>query len=183
MVRILRVRKVITVSWLFLAVSFCAGQTVKNGADQKSKPDFSGTWVLDNSKGVKRNYDLTLIIVHREPEIKITRKIEANGEEHIAESIYYTDGKAEWDSRKGYWDSRSATRWSGAKLVRRSNGNDPLSKDHMADVATTEEWNLSKDGKTLTLTVSNSGALFDAAMMSPSQGSLVDSKFVFTRKP
>ena len=65
MVRILRVRKVITVSWLFLAVSFCAGQTVKNGADQKSKPDFSGTWVLDNSKGVKRNYDLTLIIVHR----------------------------------------------------------------------------------------------------------------------
>ena len=175
----MRVRKVITL--LCLAVSICAAQNADNGAG-KNKPNLSGTWVLDKSKSAKLDYDLTLVIVHREPEIKINRMLKAGSEEQVEESLFYTDGRAEWDSRKGYWDNKSITRWSGAKLVRRSSGSNPLSdgRRNAPSIVTTEEWELSKDGKTLTRTVSSSGRVMDAILMSGSQVSS-KSKFVFNR--
>src|ERR1043165_2226006 len=50
----------------------------------KSQPDFSGTWLLDqkksNDSGLTTRPDLPIKINHQEPEFRITRSSERNGQ-------------------------------------------------------------------------------------------------------
>ena len=142
-----------------LAVSF---------AQTTAKPDLTGVWTLDESKSkvdtrvADKMQDYVLTIVHKEPEIRITRSYKQDGRDHTEESIYYTDGRPEFNSRTERKDSEPVTRWRGQKLVRRTvaklTGNmretfPPL------EAATIEEWELSADGRTLTRTVTLSGPI------------------------
>ena len=158
-----KMKVAISVAFLFLVCVVGAGQTT-NKSKAKTTPDLTGVWALDDSKsninaGVKEKIsDYVLTIDHHEPEIRISRTYKQGGRERSEQIIYYTDGRAEFNSVKGK-DSEPVTRWDGKKLVRRSS-----TIPHGAprtfpaiEIVTTETWELSADGKTLTRTIQNSG--------------------------
>ncbi|MCI0665346.1 MAG: hypothetical protein L0220_30155 [Acidobacteria bacterium] len=79
-------RKTWTVLLLIISAAIGFGQETP----KSNQPDLSGTWVLDMDRsdlaGPKSGliYDsLTLIIEHREPEIKITRKLVKDRKETV----------------------------------------------------------------------------------------------------
>jgi hypothetical protein len=104
--------------------------------------------------------DYVLTIVHREPEIRIAKKYKKSGRGYSEEAVYYTDGRPEISSGGGLRDPESITRWQGNKLVRRTTfGPDRFQTFSPLETVTTEELNLSPDGKTLTRTITNSGMI------------------------
>jgi hypothetical protein len=120
-------------------------------AQTKSKPDFSGTWVVDKTRREKSNNSLedsetSLVIEQHDPEIRVVRKFG----ELALQAVYYTDQRGEThqdlSSRQAI---KSKTRWDGDKLVTRYSGKRALIGS-MVNVDVVEEWKLSKDGKTLT---------------------------------
>jgi len=152
-----------SVAFLFLVWVVGAGQTTDK-AKTNTRPDLSGVWAFDNSKsninlkGKEKLTDYVLSIVHREPEIRMTKTYKEGGRERSEETIYYTDGRAEFSSAKGK-DPEPTTRWQGNKLVRRSSmtmRGAPQTFPPL-EVVTTETWELSADGKTLTRTITSSG--------------------------
>ena len=91
---------------LLLCLFACAAAGAAAGDDRKKEgkhPDLSGTWTLDRSKsdfGVfwdrpLAKTDATLVVVHNEPELKVTRTLRLNGREETKELVYYTDGRGE----------------------------------------------------------------------------------------
>lgn len=134
----------------------------------KPKPDLTGTWLLDRTKsniGPPLVPDQPLKIVHRDPELRITHRVQSNGQSVERDFVYYSDGRGETnlttmflstgtDMNKPGSDkdvTKSKTKWDGDKLVTRSIlrnviGGHPLEFDII------DEWKLSKDEKTLTQT-------------------------------
>ena len=144
-----------TVICLLLFVGVAAGQSV-------DRPDLSGVWALDESRSyINRGVsDYVLTIVHREPEIRMTKSYKQRGGKRSEETIYYTDGRPEFSSVKGHKDSEPVIRWQGNKLVRRSTTmarGGPRQNFPPMEVVTTETWELSPDGKTLTRTIRTGG--------------------------
>src|SRR5882762_4872439 len=82
-------------------------------------PNLTGTWLLDNSKSnlgsQVREYVLT--IVHREPEIRFSKKYKRGKQEIKEEAVYYTDGRPAFGTHQGVNDPLPETRWRGQKLV------------------------------------------------------------------
>lgn len=158
------------VAVLFLVWIAGAGQTTDKS---KKRPDLSGVWALDTSKsniGKQKLTDYVLSIVHHEPEIRMTKTYKEGGRERSEEIIYYTDGRAEFSSVGGK-NSEPTTRWQGNKLVRRSSTTPKGAPQAFPpiEVVTTETWELSPDGKTLTRTVKSSGTV------------TFNARYVFTR--
>lgn len=146
----------------------CPAQDKKKG-EVRVKPDFSGTWKLHKEEGNERPSvfgrvpqdepeslpDVTLIIMHREPEIKITSQFKTGDEVKTQEAIYHTDKREEllpvmWDGDQV--DSKSKTEWKGEKLVSRHYINRSL-RGYPSGAEITRELKLSSDGKTLTQTI------------------------------
>ena len=164
-------------SVLFLCLVF--GVTVAqttSGSKTKTIPDLSGVWALDESRSEidprirNKEEDYALTIVHKEPEIRLTKTYQQYGRKKTEESIYYTDGRPEFHSRTGK-NSEPVTRWRGDNLVRKSvtapyGGRSGI---FQVETVTIEEFQLSTDGKTLTRTITHSGA-FGAKL-----------RYVFTR--
>lgn len=164
-----------SVFFLFLVFGVSVAQTT-TGSRTKTLPDLSGVWALDESRSeldprrVKQQ-DYVLTIIHKEPEIRLTKTYQQYGKQKTEESIYYTDGRPEFQSRTGN-NSEPVTRWRGNKLVRKlvsapygaPSGNFPPVETSM-----TEEFELSADGKTLTRTLTLSGTV------------MRKQRFVFTR--
>lgn len=149
---------------LFLVVGVSVAQTT-SGSKTKTTPDLSGVWALDESRSEidprrikEENYVLT--IVHKEPEIRLTKTYQQHGRNKTDEAIYYTDGRPEYHSRTGK-DSEPVTRWRGSKLVRKSvTAPAGMSGPYPSlEIVMTEEFELSADGKTLTRTITHSGTL------------------------
>ena len=142
---------------------------------QQVGPDLSGVWLLDESRsnvgsGKDRVSEYVLTIVHREPEIRMTKKYKRSGRQFTEELIYYTDGRPEL--KGGRLDSQSTTRWRGGKLVSTSRALPAgMRTDPPLEVITTDEWELSKNGQTLTRTIITTGAI------------VLKSRFVFIRSP
>ena len=167
--------KAVSLISLFLALAFCARAQPNKDKPKSEPPDLSGLWLLDESRsnvgrGKDRISDYSLSVVHREPEIRMTKKYMRGGRHFNEELIYYTDGRPEL--KGGRLDSQSVTRWRSGKLVSRStfapNG---LRTEPPLEIITTEEWELSKDGKTLTRTITMTGTF----------GS--KTRYVFNRSP
>jgi hypothetical protein len=116
-----KMKVLISILWLFLVLGGCVGQ-VNNNSTAKTRPNLSGVWVLDNSRSkiTDKVVDYVLTIIHKEPEIKMTKKYKHDNREHLEEVIFYTDGQPEFNSKKGARDPEPVTRWHGNKLVRRS---------------------------------------------------------------
>ncbi len=169
--RRIKMRSVLAGCCLLIAVTICVAQTEKS--NEQTKPDLSGTWVLDKSKSSKVAHGIVLVVVHREPEIRITEKFIKDGREAVKESIYYSDGRAESAPQEDVQSSK--TKWEGRKLVRRSL---KTSKGLMKiEFTTTEEWSLSEGGEKLTRRI------WMAERLSTNQAIIprIEFKYVFTR--
>jgi hypothetical protein len=134
------------------------------GGDEKAKPDFSGTWALDKSKS---NYgpfaaspaareEVTLEIVHREPELRVTRRSRAEGRgERTQESVFYTDGRGELNPPTlGRIGTKTKTGWEGGKIVARARLERRAADGRAVTFEVSEKWEPSADGRTLTQTAS-----------------------------
>ena len=127
------------------------------------RPDLSGTWVLDRSKS---NYgdargrniskdDVTLVITHRDPELRFTKTVVNEGRQETKEYVYYTDGRGETNPMYyGSGEVDSKTRWDGDRLETLAT----LARVGRANqgagyyLAMEAKWRLSDDGRTLTHT-------------------------------
>jgi len=146
---------------LCLVFGVSVAQT-KSSSKTTTRPDLSGVWAFDESRSeidprLNPERDYVLTIVHKEPEIRLTRTFERHGKKFTEETIYYTDGRPEFHSSTGY-DSEPETRWRGKKLVRRVvtspyGGSTGIFTN--LPITTYEEIELSADGKTLTRTISH----------------------------
>ena len=152
----------------------------------KSKPDFTGSWLLDQKKsddsGLTTRPDLPIKITHQEPEFRITRSSEKNGQIVEHDFIYFTDGRGEENEATALLTTnpsgakaddlknrvtKSKTKWNGNKIVTRA----VLRMDvagHFVEFEQVEEWKISDDGKVLTQTsrviFQNSDTAFVPAM-------------------
>ncbi len=142
-----------------LALVAAQGEKAQGG---KSRPDLSGTWVLDKSKSDFGPFDsspvtkadVTLVISHREPEFRVTRRTSLNGRTETQELAYYTDERGEKNpSVFGKVGLESKTKWEGSRLVarsvvmRKSPSGDPVR------IESIERWQFSSDGRTLTQSI------------------------------
>jgi hypothetical protein len=152
-----------TIAYLLLLLSsqVCVAVAQSRQGIIGDKPDLSGTWALDNSRGnyIKFNTDvaragITLIISHHEPELKIRRKFILDGHERTQEPIYYTDGRGETNPAMMVDQFiKSKTKWDKRKLVTKSSLKTSM-RGNMIYTDAMEKWELSPDGKTLIVTTS-----------------------------
>ena len=166
------------ITLLLLACALpCLGQENPGKQAARNKPDFSGTWSLDRSKSElgrlgqrMANVELTYVIIHKDPELKVIRKTGAAAQ---GESAYYSDGRGETNPNLlGRGDVKSKTKWDGTKLVSRSTATIQGRRDDFY-IDTTQKWEMSPDSKTLTVTIS----------ITPGQPGLNFFKQVFNRVP
>lgn len=126
----------------------------------QTKPNFSGSWSLDKSRSnfgrlakEAANVKITLKITHRDPELKMTRTGNLNGQGGSQSLTYFTDGRGE--NNPGLLNNTTAsskTKWEGARLTSRSLSSLSLNGQSF-QLETIERRELSADGKTLTLSV------------------------------
>ncbi len=150
----------LTALLLLLACATLAATQGDKKKEGKSYPDFSGTWELDNSKSEFGPFtdrplsraESTLVVEHKEPELKIKRTLKLNGQEEVKQFAYYTDERGETNpSALGFGNVESKTKWDGGKVLargyvtRQGGVREP-------DLDVTQRWQVSADGKALTNT-------------------------------
>ena len=154
------VKKVAVCFWLSSCVAVCLAQAGNKNSTVQSRPDLSGTWVLDKSKIDPKGADddlvqdgMTLIVLHRDPEIKITRKFRSKKKDHVQEIVFYSDGRGETNPiRIGTGRIKSRTTWEDNKLVSSSLWRSQTERG-VRERKVVNSWELSPDGKTLIQTV------------------------------
>lgn len=154
----------------FILVLACAMVAAAQGTKPAAKPDFTGTWLLDEKKssdsGLTTRPDLPLKITHTDPELRITRPAESNGQIVEKQFVYFTDGRGETNEATSLLTTNpsavksddlrnrvaiSKTKWSDKKIVTRI----PLRLTvggHFVEFEQIDQWKLSDDGKVLTQT-------------------------------
>ena len=118
-------------------------------------PDLTGTWVLNLPKSDvgsdrSRLYDeLTLTILHREPEIKIVRNLTKKKKTTSQRLVYYTNKRGESNPTivGGRLDSK--TSWEGNALVSTGVTRREVALNPFIVTETIERWEISPDGTTL----------------------------------
>jgi len=151
-----------------LCLLACAAAAAAGDDKQKPHPDLSGTWELDRSKSDFGPFsdrpiskaDSTLVVAHRDPELKITRTLRLNGQQEVKEFGYYTDGRGETNpAALGPGEVKSKTKWDGDKVTARAKMSWPGRNGGPAyELEVTQKWQVSSDGKTLTNTTVISSA-------------------------
>jgi hypothetical protein len=126
----------------------------------KARPDFSGTWELDRSKSDFGPFggrplakaDSTIVVTHRDPELKIARTLRMNGREETREFVYYTDGRGETNPAAfGGPALKTQTKWEGERVWAYAKTTWPARDGRPAvELETTQRWHLSSGGRTLT---------------------------------
>ncbi len=162
-------------STIFLCaiVFVCLG--AKAQAHKEAKPNLSGTWKLDASKGNFAKYsdldpssELILVISHTDPKISVTRKFTREGQERVQELTYYSNGRGETNPNVAGASAESHTGWNGNKLVLRYLIKPMSAENRTISLDVREEWKLSADGKMLTQTARisylNSSGMDDARL-------------------
>lgn len=161
----MRARLLLPFMFLLALVAPCTAN-----AQGKPKPDFTGTWLLDpkksNDPGLTTRPDLPIKIAHNEPELRVTRSSDKNGQIVEHNFVYFTDGRGEENEATSFLTTnpsgvksddlknrvtKSKTKWSGNKIVTRTS----LRMDvagHALEFEQVDEWKLSEDGKVLTQT-------------------------------
>lgn len=150
------------------------------------KPDFTGSWLLDEKKstdsGLTRRPDLPISIAHHDPEFRVTRSSEANGQIVVHDFVYFTDGRGEENEATSLLTTspsavkaddlknqltKSKTKWSGNKIVMRARLRMEIA-GHFVEFEQVDEWKLSDDARVLTQTsrviFQNSDTAFIPAM-------------------
>ena len=155
---------------ILLCVCLLACAAVVAARDDKKKeskphPDLSGTWTLDKSKSDLGPFcdrpiakaDATLVVLHHDPELKLTRTLSLNGQQDVREFTYYTDERGETNPAViGTGDVKSKTKWDGDKVLTRAKVTRASPRGNF-EIDMTEKWQLSSDGQTLTQTTEIGG--------------------------
>lgn len=119
------------------------------GLHAQAKPNFSGNWKLNAGKSdfgaMPAPDSRTDKIVHEDP--ALTDSFTQNGQmgEVTAEFKYSTDGKETTNHIRGN-EVKSTAKWEGDDLVIAGK-----TQFNGAEVALSDRWSLSADGKTLTI--------------------------------
>lgn len=155
---------------LIISTAWCQAQDNKT-SKQQTRPDFSGTWELDQSRSNNTPLTATISwkITHSEPEIRILQKTKLRGEETTRQFKYYTDANGEVNPLQQQYqvlyegvESRdypltriqSKTKWDGKKLKTRYS---VLVRNHprkLDSINVEEVWEMLADGKTIIHTTS-----------------------------
>lgn len=147
-----------------MALAFVVDASKIGRSTQIAVPDFSGTWKIDRTLSTAKalNYfdDLIFVISQNLPQLKLKRIVKKGSKEKFDELTYYTDGRGEKISflAGGFGGQKfhSETNLVGTKLVSKFTVTGYISTNadfYYQDV--TEIWELSNDGKTLTITTEN----------------------------
>jgi hypothetical protein len=153
-------RRSLSASLLALLLTLCFTIAAAGEGKRRAHPDFSGTWVIERAKSDFGPFeekplakaDLTLVVEHRDPELKFRRTLSLNDRQEVKEFAFYTDERGETNqSTLGVGEVESKTKWDGDRVVsegqmtRRGQGGPYTLK-------VTQKWQVSSDGKTLTNT-------------------------------
>lgn len=137
--------------WLApVAVSQAPSQPKNNAPKEESRPNFSGTWVMNPEKSdwaemkppdtmryVIRHTGGSLTLISTQDSVTKRLEITTDGQERMTEE----DAESEILARV-YWDGKTLV-WQGRRRAKPAHQIDPLSW--------TSHWSLSEDGKTLTV--------------------------------
>lgn len=126
----------------------------------QSKPDFSGEWKMVPAKsdfGTMPAPTAGMVkITHNEPALKVVNTDTGDQGTFTTESTYTTDGKECINKGRMGGDVKSTLKWDGSALIIDSKvdfqGN---------EIAITNRWTLSEDGKTLTMNVHFASSMGD----------------------
>lgn len=115
----------------------------------QSKPNFSGEWKMVPAKSdfgmMPAPTTAVQKITHNDPELKVVNTQTGDQGTFTTESTYTTDGK-ECVNKGRMGDVKSTLKWDGNALVI-----DSKLDFQGTEVAITNRWTLSEDGKTLTM--------------------------------
>ena len=145
---------------LSLCLLACAAAADVEEVGGKSHPDFSGTWRIDRPKSDFGAFegrplskaDSTLVVAHRDPELKVTNTLGLGGQREVKEFTYYTDGRGETNQATiGVGEVKSKTKWDGDRVVSEARVT-RRSQTGPYELNVTQRWQVSSDGKTLTNT-------------------------------
>ena len=158
-------RKLIILGIVFFSlVATMAQENKPTGQSEKARPDvarpdFSGTWLRDNAKssglqGAVATAELTMVIAHNEPELKISRSLKLNDQPVTQELVYYTDRRGETNPATfGGTSLKSKTKWDKNKIETRASWSTETRGGEVNNFDSTEKWELGAEGKTLTYTI------------------------------
>jgi hypothetical protein len=144
-------------SLLIICSLSCASAAAQKGLD------LSGTWALDRAKSDFGPFadspvvraEVTLVVAHEGPELKISRRETREGQTRTTELAYYTDGRGEMNpSTLGRVGVKSTTKVEGNKVVATSTLTRKGADGKTSTLETTDAWQLSADGRVLTQTTS-----------------------------
>lgn len=135
---------------LLRRVSFVStlGLAIAVSAEAQSRPDFSGTWVLQVAQSdfgpIPAPESRTDVITHAEPRLVVVRTVMAQGTESRLEFHYVVDGEPHRNTANGA-ELTSRLRWDGQVLVMVS-----IASGAQGEVTITDRYTLSAGGRTLT---------------------------------
>jgi hypothetical protein len=154
-------KRIIGMKWTRLALAFLAPLVVCLApAIPGSLPNFSGTWQADKSRSTVQSsrpfaslatqMAVTMVIDHREPELKIEEHGSLALRERTVVTVYYTDGRetsnrgarGEAITSRSHWEKDTLV--TDSQIVRGTGANARTMTRH-------EVMSLSEDGKTLVL--------------------------------
>jgi hypothetical protein len=171
---------------LLLCAALSPAQKKKSDERDRARPNLTGTWVLDEViQGSVKTKNLmleagqvTLVISHRDPEIRMTRTATKKEGEVTQELVFYADGRGETNQGPALGLGRedisgkikSSTVWKKTKLRTTSEVRGALQGDFYI-VMITDEWELSADGQTLTQQTSVDPGIVSAGATVGARGS------------
>ena len=99
------------------------------------------------------NAVVTLTITHKEPGLKITRKVSVGDQQQAQELSYFNDGRGETNPAAfGNTNVKTKTKWDGTKIVSKGTITIiPRSTSEPIYIDLVEKRELSADGKTLVI--------------------------------
>jgi hypothetical protein len=128
----------------------------------QAKSDFSGTWKLNTTKSdfgpLPAPDSLTEKIAHADPSLKVNIAQTGGTGDRTYDVSYTTDGK-ECSNQVGDNEFKSTLQWDADDLSISTKGS-----FSGTDFTSKDRWNLSADGKTLTITRHITSAMGEADM-------------------
>ncbi|MBV9958697.1 MAG: hypothetical protein JO360_09765 [Acidobacteria bacterium] len=152
-------RRIAVALSLLICIASGIAQENKKGSTGQTRPDLSGTWLVNERESSKPGMfgamqsnqkssgDTKYLIEHHDPEIKVTMQF-CHAQECVTldEKRFYTDERGEQNVDRTGRSVNSITRWDGKKIVTKFPGKSANYDGFM-------KWELSKDGKKLTRTI------------------------------
>lgn len=118
--------------------------------------DINGDWVMRVSNRI-----VSLTVEHRDPEVRVTRRVISETQDETETSIYYSDGRGETNIRDGR-SIKSVTKWKDNNLVFELSTTSSVGGDRF-EFKESIKWQIAKDGSLIEVTKetasSNKGAV------------------------